>query len=179
MDIILEAGHAFGSGGHPSTQLVLHILEGLSEHTTLAKVLDIGCGSGVLSIAAVSLLDANVLATDISPDAVLQTEKNAALNGMADSIRAFRSDGPDAPEITKAAPYDLILCNVLTDTMIPWLKNLNKLLKVNGLICFSGILSWQEETFRHFCLAAHFEIIHAANYDGWSAILAQNTSTST
>lgn len=176
MDIVLEAGHAFGSGAHPSTQLVLQTLRELSEETTFSNILDIGCGSGVLSIAAAKLLDAPVLATDIAPEAIAQTLKNAVLNEVASHITALRSDGPSAPDIAQHAPYDMILCNVLAEIMIPWLQMLKALLMEEGIVCFSGVLATQEEAFVSYCREAGLTVLQSASYGDWCCILAQNRS---
>lgn len=174
MDIVLEAGHAFGSGAHPSTQLVIHLLQELAGQTTFSNILDIGCGSGVLSIAAAALLSAPVLATDINPQAITQTAKNAQLNNVVHLISTLRSDGPHAPEIKQCAPYDMILCNVLTEVMIPWLLTLKGLLVDEGMVCFSGVLAVQEEGFAHYCREAGFTLLESVSHEGWCAILAQN-----
>lgn len=174
MDIVLEAGHAFGSGAHRSTQLVIHLLQELAEQTTFSNILDIGCGSGVLSIAAAKLLGAPVLATDIAPQAVTQTLKNAKLNATHHLISALRSDGPHALEIKQQSPYDLILCNVLIDIMIPWLLTLKELLVEEGVVCFSGILALQEDGFVSHCREAGLTLLESVSQDGWCAVLAQN-----
>lgn len=173
MDIVLEAGTAFGSGAHPSTRLVLHAMELLAANRSFTNVLDIGCGSGVLSIAAARFFGAKVLAADLQAEAVAQTRKNAGLNELGETIMAVRADGPHGPEINHHAPYDLILCNVLAAVMLPWLHTLHTLLADDGIICFSGILSWQAEPFRRNLEAARFEPLRAIGDGTWSTILAR------
>lgn len=93
--IVIDPGRAFGTGGHPTTQLCLQLLE----REERGSVLDIGCGSGVLSIAAVKLGFAPVLAFDFDPQAVEATERNAADNGVSVDVRQadLRDDAlPDA-----------------------------------------------------------------------------------
>lgn len=173
MEILLEAGTAFGSGAHPSTQLALHAMELLAANHSFSNILDIGCGSGVLSIAAAAFFGARVLATDLQAEALVQTEKNAALNQLGEQIATARADGPGGPETSRLAPYDLILCNVLAEMMLPWLRTLHTLLAADGTVCFSGILSWQAESFRRNLSAAGFDTWQTVSDGTWSAILAK------
>jgi len=105
--IVIDPGRAFGTGGHPTTRLCLELLE--AEHR--GSVLDIGCGSGVLSIAAAKLGFGPLLAVDIDPQAVEATERNAAENGVELDVRqADLRDGP-LPETA------LALANITADVV--------------------------------------------------------------
>jgi len=86
--IALDPGMAFGTGTHPSTQLVLEAAEELVPTLPGAKVLDLGCGSGILAIGAIKFGAATVRAVDIDPIAVKVTRENAEVNGVADKITA-------------------------------------------------------------------------------------------
>jgi ribosomal protein L11 methyltransferase len=96
--VVIDPGRAFGTGGHPTTQLCLELLE----EQERGSVLDIGCGSGVLSIAAAKLGFAPVLAFDFDPQAVEATERNAADNGVAIDVRSADLYEDELPETSLA-----------------------------------------------------------------------------
>jgi ribosomal protein L11 methyltransferase len=105
--VVIDPGRAFGTGGHPTTRLCLELLEAEER----GSVLDVGCGSGVLSIAAAKLGFAPILAVDLDPQAVEATERNAAANGIElDARRADLRDGP-LPETA------LALANITADAV--------------------------------------------------------------
>lgn len=103
----LDAGRAFGSGSHPSTRLVVRELVALGDALHGARLLDVGCGSGVLSIAAVALGAARADAVDIEPVACAVTEANATLNQVADRVQVLGTSVTDAPD-----GYDLVVANI-------------------------------------------------------------------
>ena len=105
--ISLDPGMAFGTGTHPTTQLCLEALEANMQHGI--QVLDLGCGSGILAIAAAKLGASKVIGYDIDPIAVKATDENAADNGVADKIEAY--EGTLEHVITSARRFDLIVVN--------------------------------------------------------------------
>ena len=110
----IEAGLAFGTGHHETTALCLAVLSDLARAPALfANVLDLGCGTGLLAIGAAKLWKRPVLASDIDPVAVEVTRENARANGVAPLVRAVAADGLTNPVLAAAAPYDLIVANIL------------------------------------------------------------------
>jgi ribosomal protein L11 methyltransferase len=108
ISVVVDPGRAFGTGGHPTTQLCLALLE----EEERGSVLDVGCGSGVLSIAAAKLGFGPVLAIDFDPQAIEATERNAAANGVSIDVRqADLREGvlPDA---------DLVLANIAAEAVL-------------------------------------------------------------
>jgi ribosomal protein L11 methyltransferase len=108
ISVVVDPGRAFGTGGHPTTQLCLALLE----EEERGSVLDVGCGSGVLSIAAAKLGFGPVLAFDFDPQAIEATERNAAANGVSVDVRQadLREDAlPDA---------DLVLANIAAEAVL-------------------------------------------------------------
>jgi ribosomal protein L11 methyltransferase len=106
--IVIDPGRAFGTGGHPTTQLCLQLLEAEAR----GSVLDIGCGSGVLSIAAAKLGFAPVLAFDFDPQAVEASERNAADNGVSIDVRQADLRDDDLPAT------DLALANIAAEAVL-------------------------------------------------------------
>jgi ribosomal protein L11 methyltransferase len=156
--VILDPGMAFGTGLHPSTQLCLMAMEDVVQPGQC--VLDAGCGSGILSIAAVRLGAASVDAFDIDPIAVRATEENAALNDLPLTIHAITSAGPGegdfwvTPDSLNAA-WDIILVNILPHVIIGLLEaGLHTYLAPGGRMILAGIIEEREPEVRA-ALAEH------------------------
>ncbi len=109
----IEAGLAFGTGHHETTALCLAALSELARRRRYRKVLDLGCGTGLLAIGAAKLWKRPVLASDIDPVAVAVTRENARANGAGPLVRAVTADGLTHPILAGAAPYDLVIANIL------------------------------------------------------------------
>lgn len=175
----IEAGQAFGSGNHATTQGCLLALDALAAAITPGKVLDLGCGSGILALAAARLWDAEIVATDIDPIAVAVTRENVVLNGVPlaedsprkGAIYAFVADGMDAPEMRAAAPFDLILANILMRPLIDLAPAITADMAPGGHLVLSGILDAQQAA-----VTAAYEregLICARRIvsDGWAALI--------
>ncbi|MFN8449463.1 MAG: 50S ribosomal protein L11 methyltransferase [Anaerolineae bacterium] len=140
VEIALDPGMAFGTGTHPTTQLCLEAVEDLI--VPGAKALDLGCGSGILAIAAAKLGAAHVLALDIDPVAVESARQNAEQNGAADKITV--QEGSLESVITSARRFDLLLCNILARIIIQMCgQRLGDVVRPGGLAIFSGIIEEQ------------------------------------
>lgn len=134
--IHLDPGLAFGTGTHPTTRLCLKWLaETLREDRgPKGPVLDFGCGSGILAIAALRLGAATALAVDIDPLALAATANNACRNGVADRLRIAPTLAPDD------GPYDLVVANVLAGPLVAQAAALARATAVGGRLALSGIL---------------------------------------
>ncbi|MGB5453648.1 MAG: 50S ribosomal protein L11 methyltransferase, partial [Sedimenticolaceae bacterium] len=131
----LDPGLAFGTGTHPTTALCLGWLDG---HDLQGKtVIDFGCGSGVLAIAALKLGARQVIAVDHDPQAVLATRENAARNEVADRIEVVHSDEFSASEA------DIVVANILANILIDLAPHIRSLVKPGGHLVMSGILEAQ------------------------------------
>ena len=146
--LTLDAGVAFGSGEHGSTRGCLRAFEGIA-HRRPRRILDLGTGSGILAMAAATLLHRKVLATDIDPWSVRTTARNAALNGLGTRIRAIRSDGWSNPAI--GGGYDLVFANILARPLCGMARDLARRLAPRGTAILAGLLDSQA----HWVLAAH------------------------
>ena len=140
VEIALDPGMAFGTGTHPTTQLCLEATEDLI--VPGAKVLDLGCGSGILSIAAAKLGAQHVLALDIDPVAVGIAQENIEQNGVAERITV--QEGSLESLIASARRFDLILVNILARVIIQMCdQHLGEVVRPGGLAIFSGIIDEQ------------------------------------
>jgi ribosomal protein L11 methyltransferase len=140
--IALDPGMAFGTGTHPTTQLCLEALE--RQVTNSIDVLDLGCGSGILSIAAAKLGAGKIVAVDIDQLAVDATVENAIVNGVADKIHTYR--GTLETVITSARRFDLVVVNILAKIIIEMCDHhLGDTVRPGGKAIFSGIIEEQTE----------------------------------
>ena len=165
--ITIDPGLAFGTGTHATTFLTLRLMEKYLQPGD--DVLDVGSGSGILSIGAVKLGAARVWAVDLFDDAVQSTKKNAALNGCEEKIEAFAGD------LTKGLNVraDLICANLMADLVKMLSKDAAKHLKGRSIYISSGILDEKEEEVSSAIRDAGFDLLEVIHADGWCAIAAQ------
>lgn len=137
--IRVDPGHAFGSGSHESTRLALALLEPRVRRT--ARVLDVGCGSGVLAVAAALLGATSVTAIDIDPAALAAATHNAATNDVADRVHV---DTRTLDDLRRAEQrYDLVLANLLAPVLRELAGSLTAVLSPGGTLVVSGLLAEQ------------------------------------
>lgn len=134
----LDPGLAFGTGTHPTTAMCLEWLDGLS--LAGARVLDYGCGSGVLAVAAMKLGAASADGIDIDPQALLATRQNAARNAVDVGI----IDDPAAI----SGQYDIVLANILAGPLVELANQLSEYVKSDGRLALSGVLEKQAASVR-------------------------------
>ena len=146
-DVILDLdpGMAFGTGLHPTTRLCLAGVESAADRGLLdgARVLDVGCGSGILAIAAAKLGAGSVLGVDTDPIAVEATIANAARNGMAERIAARAGSLPSGEP-----GFDLVLANLIASVLITLAAPLSDELRPGGTLLASGIFDDRETDVR-------------------------------
>ena len=144
--IQIDAGIAFGTGHHGTTKGCLLAFEDYRQTNNPKNILDLGAGAGILAIAAAMALDSKVLATDIDPDAVMDTNRNAQLNGVGELISSVAADGFADVAISDTAPFDLIFANILAGPLMGLAPDIAKALDIGGTVILSGILDEQAET---------------------------------
>ncbi|NBX04368.1 MAG: 50S ribosomal protein L11 methyltransferase [Alphaproteobacteria bacterium] len=143
MAIQVEAGAAFGSGEHGTTSCCLEAIDWLAKKRKFKNILDMGCGSGILAIAAAKVWNGNVLAVDIDDVAVRVTEENIGINQV--KVDAAVSDGYNSDKVRRGAPYDLIVANILARPLIEFAPHLAANLAPDGVAVLSGLLATQEK----------------------------------
>lgn len=140
----IDAGLAFGTGTHATTRGCLEILAVLPPHET-ANAVDIGCGSGILTIAMAKLWKRSVTGGDNDVQAVTVSRANAELNGVGDLCHFVHAVGLDAPELEVRAPHDLIVANILAGPLSELADAFARSLSAGGRALLSGILVEQAE----------------------------------
>lgn len=157
----LDPEQSFGSGSHPTTRLVVAALEDLASPGL--RVLDVGCGSGVLSVAA-ALLGADVVAIDIDPGAPGATRANAERNGVGDRIAASTTPLDEVDET-----FDVVAANLLAPVVAELGPGLVRTTRPGGHLVVSGLLAdrW-EASLPHL---APLEVLEVRELDGWVAVV--------
>jgi ribosomal protein L11 methyltransferase len=162
----LDPGLAFGTGTHPTTALCLQILESLP--VTGRSVIDYGCGSGILGLAALKLGASRVIAVDLDPQALLATRENARHNGLSSSLTVQDTDA--------ALPAAFcVMANILAGPLIELAPKLTAACEPGGVLLLSGLLKTQAYAVKAAYSAA-FDIVQVAERDDWCCVYARRTS---
>ena len=165
----LDPGMAFGTGLHPTTRLCLAALELAADRGLLAaaRVLDVGCGSGILAIAAAKFGAAAVLGVDTDPIAVEATVANAARNGLASHITVREGTIPSGQPV-----YDLVLANLIGSVLIALAAPLRDELRPGGTLLASGIFEDREADVRTAFAAVGLAVVDRLAEGEWIALEA-------
>lgn len=161
----LDPGLAFGSGTHPTTALCLRWLDGLAGDGELQgrHVLDFGCGSGILALAALKLGAAGAIGVDNDPQALLATADNAQRNGIEERLQVY------LPEDEPVATYPVVVANILASALDALAETLAARVAPGGRIALSGILKGQEDDLL-VRYAAWFDALQATQDSDWMRI---------
>ncbi len=144
--LLIEAAMAFGTGHHGTTLGCLRALDRLVDAGGARdKVLDLGCGTAVLAMAAARVWDAAIWASDIDAVAVEVAAANLAANGLEGRVTCLEAEGLDHPDLRAAAPFDLIFANILKGPLIALAGAITAALRPGGHVILSGILNDQAD----------------------------------
>jgi ribosomal protein L11 methyltransferase len=157
----LDPGLAFGSGTHPTTALCLEWLDGLD--LAGKRVLDVGCGSGILALAALKLGAARAVGIDNDPQALAATTDNAQRNEVADRLEVY------APEAAPEATYPVVVANILASALDALAATIAARVAPGGVLALSGILQGQEDALL-LRYAEWFEELRVATREDWVRI---------
>ena len=161
----LDPGLAFGSGTHPTTSLCLQWLDAIAGEGKMqgATVLDFGCGSGILALAALKLGAAHAVGVDNDPQALIATHDNADRNGVGDRLTVSSADD----EVPR--PYPIVVANILASALDRLAETLAARVEPGGRLALSGILAGQEDALvaRY---AAWFDALEVARDGDWVRI---------
>ena len=172
--LILEPGLTFGTGSHATTRLCLMALE---KHVKPGmRVVDLGCGSGILSIAALKLGAAEARAIDIDDKCINVAYENAAMNGIGKDSYTVLSGNilTDQSAVEQlGGGYDIVVANIVSDIIIALAPQARYYMKENALFLCSGIIDTRAEEVKGKLMEAGFEILEERSADGWFSFLCK------
>jgi ribosomal protein L11 methyltransferase len=168
--IEIEAGLAFGTGHHGTTRGCLAHFDRLLKRRRPRRVLDVGCGAGVLAIAAAKVLRRKVWLGDIDPVAVGVANANARLNGVGGLCRAIVSRGVENAALREAAPYDLVFANILAKPLRLLAPSLAAVIGADGEAIVSGLLLADVAGVLASWRAQGFDLAERIELEGWASL---------
>lgn len=170
--LCIEAAMAFGTGHHDTTKGCLEALDRLATDGYHARrIVDIGCGTAVLAMGAARLWQVTVLASDIDRVAVDTAAANVIANGLAGRVECLEAAGFDHPVLEEAAPYDLVMANILKQPLIDLSGDMARYVSAGGKIVMSGILTTQAEEVVAAYQAAGFALDRRDDLGDWSTLV--------
>ena len=174
--IEIEAALAFGTGHHGTTRGCLLLLDHVLKAWRPRRVLDLGTGTGVLAIAAAKALHGKVLASDIDSPSVQVARENARLNVSGHLVQAIRATGFGAAQFAAAAPFDLVLANILANPLRQLAGPMVRHLAPSALVILSGLLTPQATGVIAAYRARGLVPVRHLRIDGWSSLLLRKVN---
>jgi ribosomal protein L11 methyltransferase len=169
--ILIDAGEAFGTAHHATTLGCLLAIDRLARSRPFANVLDLGCGSGVLAIAAArSMPAARLIATDMDLQSVTVAAENIRINGTARQISVICANGIAHPDVRRRAPFDLLIANILAGPLVKLAPDLARSVTPGATLVLSGILIPQAHEVIASYLAQGFRLDRHDRIAGWSTL---------
>lgn len=172
--LLIDAAMAFGTGHHGTTLGCLRAFDRLvSDGFRARRVVDVGCGTAVLAMAAAKIWPEEVLASDIDPVAVEVAEANVRVNNLLGPVRCVEAAGFDHPELAAKVPYDLIFANILKGPLIALAPDLVQSLDSQGFAILSGILNEQaDDVIAHYARNG-VNLVHRDEIVEWTTLTLQ------
>ncbi len=167
----IDATNAFGTGEHPTTRGCLEMLDWLLKRVEPPlRMLDMGCGSGILAMAYAQVCRGRATAVDLDTDSIQIAKNNVRLNGLQNHVSVGRSYGYSSLLVQRNAPYDIIMANIFARPLSEMAKDLKDNLRPGGLAILSGLLNQQA----NMVLAAHrlkgLYLVKHLKLNGWSVL---------
>ena len=175
--LYLNPGLTFGTGAHPTTQLCLELLEEVLQSGD--KVLDLGCGSGILAIAALALGASRAVGVDIDPKAANVAFENAALNGVGpDRLSVYAGDVlSDKKLAARLRPGEnrVVLANIVADVIIPLSAKAGEFMTPDGVFLTSGVIDGRQDEVKAALEQNGFAVARHLERNGWHAMEARRS----
>lgn len=175
--LLIEAAMAFGTGHHGTTLGCLRALDRLAtEGFAGQNVVDIGCGTAVLAMAAARIWPQNVMASDIDQVAVDVASANVAANGLTGRVTCVEAAGFDHPTLAAAAPFDLVFANILKGPLISLAPDMAVALAPDGYAILSGILNEQADEVIDVYARSGINLVQRESIVEWTTLTLQNNT---
>lgn len=168
--IRIDANQAFGTGHHPTTAGCLTLLDRFAGFAP-KNILDLGCGSAVLAIAAAKLWERSILASDIDARSVEIAGENAVLNNVGDAVSVVTAAGFDHDRIASAAPFDFVFANILAGPLAELAPGMASHVQKNGRVMLAGLMADQADAIIKAYEAAAFRLINRLDQPTWPVLL--------
>lgn len=170
-DFTIQAGAgAFGDGAHPTTRMLLKALAAMQGEAP-KNALDVGCGSGILSVSIAGQWHCPVLATDIEASSIATTQQNAEQNGLAGKITTIQTAHLSHPTITNQAPFDLIVMNILSNPLLALAHDAVQHLAPEGILMLSGLLAHEVAPIQEAYQTLGIYFLHQLSSKDWRALI--------
>lgn len=169
INLRIEAGAAFGTGHHGTTVGCLQAFHDLLKAQRFERVLDVGCGTGVLAIAAARTGSRIAVGTDIDAPSVRIANENAALNQC--DARFVHASGLNDQKVRAEGPYDLVFANILAPPLVALSQDIKLALKPGGIAILSGLLRTQERRVLAAYMSKGFRLVRRLHRDAWATLV--------
>ncbi|MDB2683123.1 50S ribosomal protein L11 methyltransferase [Alphaproteobacteria bacterium] len=180
MGLQIDAATAFGTGEHGTTKGCLEFMLRLKDEGACPwNVLDMGCGSGILAIAAWKLWKTPILAVDIEEESVRVSKVHQDMNGVSDAgsaMTCLHGDGFDTGDVQAKKPFDLVIANILAGPLIEMAADCKAVADENGYVILSGMLVEQAQSVRAAYEAQGIRFIDQIDIGEWASLLLQNAA---
>lgn len=174
--LLIDAAMAFGTGHHGTTKGCLEAFDKLLSDGFAGKnILDVGCGTAVLAMAAAKVLPDAVMASDIDPTAVEVAQANVISNGLQDRVTCVVAAGLDAPVLQHSAPYDLVFANILKAPLIGLAPDMGANIAKGGFAILSGILNEQADEVIGVYAQNGFNLVEKQCIGDWTTLVLNKT----
>jgi len=174
VDLKIDAGAAFGTGHHGTTVGCLIAFDDLLKREKFEKVLDVGCGTGVLAIAAARTGSRVAVGTDIDEPSVRIANENAELNHAKATF--VHATGLNDVKVRQHGPYDLVFANILAPPLVALAQDIKMAMDVGGVAILSGLLRTQERRVTAAYLSRGFVVERRIHRDAWSALVLRRVA---
>lgn len=169
--LLIEAAMAFGTGHHGTTLGCLRALDRLANDGFVGRsVVDVGCGTAVLAMAAAHLWEDTVLASDIDEVAVDVAKANVVANGLEGRVTCLEAAGFDHPDLAAAAPFDLVFANILKGPLVALSPDMAAALQPGGYAILSGILNEQADEVIEVYAQNGINLVHREEIVDWTTL---------
>lgn len=166
----IDAGLAFGTGHHHTTRGCLLALQDVLKRLKPRSILDVGCGSGVLAIAAATLTHSPAIASDIDPEAIPVARENAVINAASPLVRCLQATGIHHREIRRNQPYDLVFANILAGPLVTLAPDLAASVSRHGRLILAGLTSEQAQQVIAAYRAQSMIVTARRDLEGWAIL---------